>query len=188
MRGQTIRDNRFIKPVSTKKVEGAVLDLTLQETKDWLIVTHNEDDTVIQRIIDAAVMTLESYCKRPFTPTEVTVYMDFCKNPLYFPRLPAISVTDVSIKVDRGYTGYESLPLDDYEVFADELILETTGIVYLRYTAGYGPGELPEAIKLALLHEIAYRYENRGDKNLDLGISEAAETYLRPYVITQYTI
>lgn len=188
MQRQPIMDNRFMKPVESKRIVGGVLDISLNQVKEYLIITHNEDDAVIQRILDSVVERLEKYCKRPFTPTEITVYMDFCKNPLALPRLPIIELIDLAIKVERGYTGYEALALDDYEVFADEIILETTGIVYLKYKAGYSANELPESIKLAIYAEVAYRYENRGDKQLPADICQTAQEYLGPYIVTTYAI
>jgi hypothetical protein len=175
-----------MKPVEVKHLPDAVLDVTLPQVKDYLIVTHDEDDTVIQTILDAVVSRLESHCKRPFVYSEVTVFMDFIKNPLALPRLPFIQVIDLSIKVERGYTGYESLPLDDYEVFADEIILEQVGMILLKYKAGYAPGELPWGIRMAILAEVAYRYENRGDKALSPGLCETAEEYIREFIVTSY--
>jgi uncharacterized phiE125 gp8 family phage protein len=181
-------DNRFLSSVKTTRADGYDVDsiLTLDQVKNYLIVTHDEDNEVINQLLNAAIEKLESYCKRPFSESVVEMFMDVRNSTILFPRLPFISLTDVSIKVDRGYTGFEQLTSDEYEYFADELIVERIGTMYIKYKAGYASGELPDAIRNAILAEVAYRYENRGDKDLNPGICATAETYIAPFVVTSY--
>lgn len=186
MQKRATQDNRFIRPVTTTKADNYALDFSLNDVKGYLLVTHNEDDTTIQKIIEAVVSKLEQVTKRPFSYTRVTALMEVCQNPLFIPRLPVINMDYVGIKVDRGYNGYEALTTDEYEILGDELLLERLGVILFQYTAGYAPGELPSELKLAAFAEIAYRYENRGDKEISNDLCATAIKYIENYIVTSY--
>lgn len=186
MQNRIMPTNRFLKPVTTVKKDTYALDFSLQDVKDYLIVTHNEDDGVIQTIIDAVVSKLEQVVKRPFSYTAVNMLMEVCNATIHLPRLPIIEIDSVSIKTGKGYTGFEALTTDEYEFLGDDIILEQLGVMLVVYTAGYTPGNLPSELKNATFAEIAYRYQNRGDKTIDDGLCTTAMTYIQHLIVTSY--
>lgn len=181
-----MRANRFLQPVKVTAFAGATTEaqIPLQAVKDYLIVTHNEDDTLIASIRDAVIDQISELTKRPLIVSSVLMLMDVGNPEIKLPRLPYIEITAVSKRVEKN--SYEALTIDQYEVIASDLISEEIGILQIQYKAGYAVGQLPRSLILAVLSEVAYRYENRGDKQLSDGLCSTANQYIQNFVVSAY--
>lgn len=158
--------------------------LPLAEVKEYLIVGHDEDNTLISKIRDAVCRSLEEATKRPFIPSTVQFLMEVNNPVVPLPRLPIISIGTNNIRTEPGT--FEALATDKYEYLGDELIFEVTGIIDVNYTAGYVIGGLPDNLRLAALAEIAYRYENRGDKALPAEFCGTTTQYIANSIVSSY--
>ena len=181
-----IQHNRFLKSVSVSPQTGItyVDQLPLQKVKDYLIVSHDDDDAMITGLIDSVCAALSDATKRPYIPSDIVFYMEVNKADVLLPRLPIASITTVSKRT--GSNTYEDLTSDQYEFLGDSLILEETGIMVVTYSGGYAIGELPNALEIAALAEIAYRYENRGDKAIAGSFCATADAYIANYIVPYY--
>lgn len=165
--------------------------VTLQEAKDHLRVDGSTEDSLISSLIAAARQHLEETVSRSFVtqtwklylddfPVSKLVhipwgeYMDIEKRAILLPRPPVASVTSITYIASDGTT--QTLSTDDYDV---DLISEpariaeaegatwpttdnTVNAVTVEYQAGYGnAGEVPQAIKQAVLLLLSTWYENR---------------------------
>ena len=70
--------------------------------------------------------------------------------------------------------------IDDYILTANKLALKYPqwGEMVMVYEGGYV--NLPMALKEAMMKDVAYRYTNRGDINVD-GLSKEAQILASPY-------
>jgi hypothetical protein len=180
-----ITDNKFLTPVKVV-ADGANYEqqLPLTDVKDYLIVGHDDDNTLISKIRDAVCMLLEEQTKRPFIPSIVSFKMQVNNPTVPLPRLPIISISTLSIRTEPNTL--TPLTTDQYEYLGDDLIFECTGIIDINYKAGYAIGSLPVNLRLAALAEVAYRYENRGDKNLSPDLCATANQYITNSIVSSY--
>lgn len=158
-----------IKPVS------ATPDVvTVQEAKDYCRVDFNSDDTLFAQLIASSRERLEKYSGRVFLYSDCTaVYTQHGCG-------------------DRVLLAYsDNIVLPDDSVYKDHLMGESyidteDKVVLLEYKAGYVvdvSNKMPEWIKQAVLMDVAYRYENRGDISMNAAqINTEVTEYVAPYV------
>jgi uncharacterized phiE125 gp8 family phage protein len=161
--------------------------LTLQEAKEWLIVGHSQDDVIIRRLITAVRLMCESRTKRQFIACTVLVTANIVE-PFYLPRLPVVSVESVTIR-NPDTNIYDPVDTDKYYEDGETVVIKEY-TAYNRYQVNYTAGyeSLPEDLKQAMLHELAYRYENRGNLNVKSGLHETTVQMLTPYMNVRYSI
>lgn len=126
--------------------------VSLAEAKEWLKISPDisEDDTLIQMLITASRIICEKAANLSFIPRTVTATI---LNRLGHINLPYGPVTGTPTYTEDD---------DDLTAITDFNI--RTGYedrVIATYTAGYSV--LPKNLKTALLNQIAWSYENRGD-------------------------
>jgi uncharacterized phiE125 gp8 family phage protein len=156
--------------------------VTLAETKAHCRVDFTDDDALLTSLITAARMVIEDYCHISLVPKVVTLGIEAQEslqsiyaqpyqvrqnfNDFELPYGPVSSV-DVVTTVDSDGITVEALALNsDYFVYGTDFktikILNNFTNNTIVYRVGYGT--LPGPLRLAILNEILYRYENRGDE------------------------
>jgi hypothetical protein len=139
----------------------------------------DDDNTTFDDDLTRLIKQAREYCEEQtglsLIERTVTFYVDYY-SPFTIPFGPVTSFDSASIKT--GINEYEVQTVDDeYEVEA--------GIFYsyignwkwkLIYDAGYTSATIPQGLKLAILNEIAFRFENRGDVVL-LNTNELLQPY-----------
>ena len=157
---------------------------TLQEAKDHLKVDYSTDDTLITTLISSVRHQLEQYTGVSYVARQVDIIakLDGC-HAFELPYGPAASLPTITeLKVLAGVS--EVLLIDQYTTyggigdFIQIIPTERAGTFAITYTVGYTT--LPTALKQAVLHQIAYLYEHRGDEDIQ-GISPTATMLLKPF-------
>lgn len=158
---------------------GIVEPLTVQEVKDYLrlegfidnteslATDFDDDNTLISELITSARLRLEEYTGLSFIPK--TIEIEFTNGSGNF-AIPFGPVNEInSLEDSEGNT----ITASEYELSINKRVLKypTWSEMVLNYEAGYVT--LPKALKEAMLKEVAYRYINRGDINVD-GMSREA--------------
>lgn len=176
--------NRF-HSVDPSSVSGT--PITLTETKAHLNVTFTDDDTYLTALIAQCIDATEQYCGVSILSRTLTVLADIV-NEFELPYCPLAASTSAAIKTAANT--YTALVLNtDYEIDTalqfPRFIPYQFGRLKLVYTTGYG-ATLPTSLKLAVLNEISFRFENRGDStnryaSQNVGISEGAQALANPY-------
>jgi hypothetical protein len=181
-----IKDNRFLSRVSAtlQDLGSLATQFTLASLKDYLIVGHTDDDSLIGQIRDSVCTLIMEQTKRPLVPVTCEFLMEVNNPVVKIPRLPVDTINSVHEKVSQNT--YEALPTTDYELVGDDLVLEKTGIMRINYDGGYAISSVPEPLRLAVFAEVAYRYENRGDKNLPAELCGPANQYITNYIVSSY--
>jgi hypothetical protein len=145
--------------------ESTTEPVTLQEAKNWCRVDINDDDAIITALITAARIVCENYANLSFIERTVTAKIHNGLGNITLPFGPVVgditSITDI----------YDT-PLTDYTLqtpYGTDLTVV--------YDAGYAT--LPENFKTAILCQIAWMYENRGDAGIAVGLSELSKLLLK---------
>jgi uncharacterized phiE125 gp8 family phage protein len=159
---------------------GITEPVTLAEVKNYLRLegfindntsitpTFNDDNTYINGLIRASREALEEYTGLSFVIKTWQIEFDNYAGNFEIPFGPVLDIFELH---PQG----ESLASDEleYTTSSNKRILKTPeyGNLVMLYEAGYVT--LPKRLKDAMFKEIAYRYINRGDINVD-GISKEA--------------
>ena len=169
----------------------ADLPVTLAQAKAQLRVTFSDDDAEIERMLNAAIGTVENFTNTKIRLTTLNIIADlYCE--LELPYGPHIDVSSVTLQNGNG--AYDDQVLNT-DFFLDIIgtPAATGSNTFARFrpyrsgrtkivcTAGYG-ALLPDDLRAAILNELTFRYANRGDGIQPVvGICEAARRLAMPY-------
>lgn len=141
-------------------VAPAAEPLTLQETKEFLRIPHDDDDSRIADMIITARALAEQWLKRSLmTQSWKISFEDYLSGTIRLPMGPVQSITSVVATSEEGTP--TTLSASAYALSADKdaIVLEniiTSHRIDVTYVAGYGSaGQLPKPIKLGMLCHIA---------------------------------
>lgn len=145
--------------------------VTIQEAKEYCRVDFDDDDGLFARLIASSRLRLQEYTGRVFLAAncEAVYAQEGCGDRIALCYSDNIDLTDES-----PYFGL---------LIGENYLKTTDHEVNLTYTAGYAAANVPEWMKLAVLMDVAYRYENRGDVASAMsGINAEVREFLKPYV------
>lgn len=152
--------------------------VTLTEVKDHLKIDTSDDDTRLGALITECRKRIENYTGRAIGEQERIVIADLYEEF----EVPYSPVTELEAEFKSDISTYDAMTADDdYELEGADVSRFrpfTSGRWKLTYTCGYDEDTLPEDLRLAILNEIAYRWENRGDQG---NICDAARVLALPY-------
>lgn len=170
--------------------------VTLAEAKTHLRVTFNDDDVEIYRMITRARKYIENYCSISIVRQRIQVVANIC-GCWDLPLAPVVEVE--SVETRELYNGSGPLvyvPSDqDWSIDGDNFLsngypqhISTRDRFYpdnrTRVTYIAGMEMCPEDLKAAILAQLAFLYENRGETS-DKTSSEALEL-AAPYRILRW--
>src|SRR6185312_16122520 len=137
--------------------------VTLQEAKDWCRIDVPDDDSLITKLIKGARFICERYVNLSFITRTVTAKIHNGAGDINLPYGPV-----------NGTVNYYEL--DGTTVINDlDLTVGSGNNIIAVYTAGYADGTLPDDLRTALLDQIAWMYQNRGDTAIASGLSLASK-------------
>ncbi|MDX2073481.1 MAG: head-tail connector protein [Alphaproteobacteria bacterium] len=134
--------------------------LTLQETKEFLRIPHNDDDSRINDMIVTARSLAEQWLRRSLITQGWKVsFEDAITGTIRLPMGPVQSITSVVTTTVDGVP--LTIPTTAYllSVTQDAIVVDNIisgHRIDITYVAGYGSGsQLPKPIKLGMLQHIA---------------------------------
>lgn len=139
-------------------LENTTEPVTVQEAKDWLRIDISDDDTLVGSLITAARIICEQYTNISFITRTVTATLHNTLGGISLPYGPVNSITSVTER-DTAITDY-TMSGASFQRLVTVFEQEVTVV----YTAGYAT--LPKNLKTAILNQIGFLYENRGDDKL----------------------
>lgn len=138
--------------------ESSTYPVTLQEAKDYCRIGLSNDDVDITLMIKAATQTIEQYTKLSLITRTVTAIIS---NPCGYIELPFGPVTNTPTFANTtDEANKEFIGLDFIKVKNP-----TYEDMEIEYTAGYET--VPFDLKQAILAQILYLYEMRGDESTE---------------------
>jgi len=170
--------------ITTQPVEEPV---TLDEAKEQLHITHNDEDAYIGGLIAAARIHCEQVARRSFVTRTYTAILDGWPYMTRFelPYPPLLGVTSIKYTDQNGVQA--TFAASNYWVDGHSqpgrvaikstasypsVTLKEINAVEIAYTAGYGLAlDVPDIYKAAVRLMLAHLYENREAVTVAQGIS-----------------
>ena len=139
--------------------------VSIADAKNYCRVDFNDDDLLFARLIEASRQRLEKYTGRVFLRSNCSaIYAQESGGD----RVRLFFSDNIDLDASSDY--YLSLIGESYIDSTDELIK-------LNYIAGYDI--IPEWIKQAVLMDVSWMYENRGDVTVSAGqINNGTKAFL----------
>jgi len=153
--------------------------VTKDEVKAYCkLLTGTAEDTLLDIFITAAREQCEAYANIGFIPRTVTATITNLCGGIFLPYGPTESITSITDKDGNVLT------TDDYKIQGDQwkqlLTPKQDGLIVV-YGAGYGTTyDLPTELKLAILQQVFYLYQNRGEISNVTWTGIPIETTLSP--------
>lgn len=150
--------------------------ITLAQVKNYLKIDNILEDTLIASMITAARVQLETRLGRAFMRQMWSLYLDILPHngEIILPINPIISIEHLAVIDDEAT--YNDIASTDYiyDIKADPALVKVVGQlpnigseysgIRLQFWAGYGVSatDIPAPIVQAIMHLVAFWYENRG--------------------------
>lgn len=187
-------DRRSVRSASSNVYEpsftevGVTEPVTLAAAKAQMRVDFTDDDTLITGLITSCRKMIERYCAISLVTKTIVCPMDLLTT-IEIPWGPVRSITSF---VDSGgnaidMTGQATSILGPAPGYQR---IQPLGFQFynatLTYAAGYAAGTIDPDLVLAILNEMAFRYEDRGEaadtrKSVNPGICESARVIAESY-------
>lgn len=134
--------------------------LTLPETKEFLRISHSDDDGRITDMIITARSLAEQWMRKSLvTQSWKLTREDAVSGTLRLPMGPVQSITSVVVTPDGGSPETVDDSAYALSVSSDAIVIETvisSDRIDITYVAGYGTsGQIPKPIKLGMLQHVA---------------------------------
>ena len=153
--------------------------VTKDEVKAYCkLSTGTAEDTLLDIFITAARKQCEAYSNISFIPRTVTaIITNFCGG-IFLPYGPTGAITSVTDKDGTALTVDETYTIQG--TTWKQLLTPLQDGLTVVYAAGYANGSLPAELKLAILQQVFYLYENRGEISSVTRQGIPTETTLSP--------
>jgi hypothetical protein len=145
--------------------------VTLAEAKTWMKVDYNDDDDLITSMITAAREDIEQELSLKLVPSTASFYLDTTKCGEAVGTFPyALNLSQVGgvvVSLIQDGEADEVQTLNDDYYFNGSLKIANASTNKIAYTI---TPTVPQTIKEAIKMLVSYRYNNRGDQELQQGI------------------
>lgn len=180
----TLPPSPFNAVLDTSFDDGSITEpVTLSEAKLWCKIDVSEDDSLITALITTARQMCETYACISIISRTVTAVINNSCGGQFLPYGPVKSIT--SVTDGNGQT----IATTDYCLSGLKFKQILTPKYYrmtIVYTTGYET--LPQEFKNAIMQQVFFLYENRGEYEAQsrtgtavvLGLSSMAKTILKP--------
>jgi uncharacterized phiE125 gp8 family phage protein len=161
-------------PVTVSEVKNYLRLEGFIDNSESISSEFNDDDVLIGELITSARERLELFTGLSFIPKTYEIEFTNLAGNFEIPFGPVIDVNNV------WDSEGDSISTDDYSLSINNRLFKYPKWeeMIMNYEAGYVT--LPKGLKDAMLKEVAYRYINRGDENID-GISREAMVLASKY-------
>lgn len=153
--------------------------VTLDEAKQWMRVDLDDDDALITSLITVSRQLCEDYLNISLCTRTVTATIRNDNGNIYLPYGPVV-LTD-GVFTPTIFTDALGNAITEYRFNGIEfpsLVFPTYGVMVIKYDVGYTT--LPAKFKTAILQQLAYIYENRGDVSADANLLPIVKMTLKP--------
>ncbi len=145
-------------------VAPAAEPLTLTETKEFLRITHADDDARLTDMIATARTLAEQWLRRSLvTQSWKLTFEDDISGSVRLPMGPVQSITSVTTLTSEEVSTVVSTTAYALSANRESLVVESiiTGYrIEVVYVAGYGTSsQVPKPIKLGMMNHIASLYD-----------------------------
>ena len=176
-----------------KKIRPAVSvtePVTPTEAKTHCIIDHTDDDALITVLITRARAQVENKTRLSLVEKTVVLTVDL-KGCFKLPYGPVRSITTIERRqrLTDDDPDWDTLTNDEYRTEGEDfktIVNPLCGVYRISYTVGYtnsaGLFPIEEGLKQAVLEQVAFMYENRGDNNKAGKFSDQAAQSLAGHI------
>jgi hypothetical protein len=163
--------------------EGSVVEpVSLDEAKVWLQIDFTDHDLLLTSMITGAREDIEQELNLKLVDSTASFYADTTKNGEEISVFPYASsmawVSNVAVSLlEDGETDLTQIEDSDYYLNGT---LKINGVQRSKVEYTITP-VVPTAIKEAIKMLVAYRYNNRGDQEKQMGLPEDIERKVSKY-------
>lgn len=164
--------------------------VSLADVKAHLRVGHNDDDSVLLDLIDAATASVEEMCGRALV-TQTWVY-SFCDpgRVVSLPKLPVQTVTAITYYDRDGVV--QSADVNDFYLFKSDdfanlepksgsawpQTYDRDDAITVTFVAGYGSAsDVPAPIRTAITMLVGHWYDGAPADDVPFGVSDLVGLY-----------
>jgi len=167
-------ESGITEPVSVEEVKNYLRLEGFIESSESISSDFNDDDVLIEILIKSARERMEEYTGLSLIPKTWEIEFTNLAGGFEIPFGPVNQIN--GLYDDEG----DSISTDNYTTSSNlrKLKYPTYENMTMNYEAGYVV--VPRGLKEAILKEVAYRYINRGDENVD-GMSKEAMVLASKY-------
>lgn len=158
--GQTLGYTKSINSTTDEDI------VTLAEVKSFMSITHTDDDTLINTLLEMAIDLAERYTGLMIYRRTITLEYTQYANAVLLPWPPHVTVSEVRTKTLGEET---TLTSDEYFITGqDQKTLHLKNAVSYEglevdLTTGYGASGVPDSIKVAIMKTTLSQYEDRNN-------------------------
>jgi uncharacterized phiE125 gp8 family phage protein len=154
--------------------------VTLTEAKDFCKVDIGTDDTLITSLITASRVQLESYSGIGLVNHNIVATLNNINGDITIPYGPIYTINNIT-DIDGNVLILDTDYFLSGTIFK-KIRLPKSSYLVVNYDSGYSADNilLPEVLKLSILNQIYYLYDNRS-VDMDGGMSPIAKTLINPY-------
>ena len=158
-------ESGIVEPLTVAEVKNYLRLEGFIDDQESLSTDFDDDNTLIADLITSARVRLEEYTGLSFVPKTWEIEFTNGAGNFVIPFGPVIDIIELKDSEGNTITSYK-------HSFTKAILYEPMyeGMT-MQYEAGYTT--LPKGLKEAMYKEVAYRYINRGDINVD-GLSKEA--------------
>ena len=167
-------ESGLTEPVTVEEVKNYLRLEGFIDSSESISSEFNDDDVLIANLITSARERLEEFTGLSFIPKTWQIEFTNLAGNFEIPFGPVNTIN--TVLDDEG----DSISTDDFTTSLNKRVFKTPTYenMVMTYEAGYTT--LPKGLKDAMLKEVAYRYINRGDENVD-GMSREAMVLASKY-------
>jgi len=160
-------ESGITEPVTVEEVKNYLRLEGFIDSTESLSSEYDDDDTLIADLITSARERLEEFTGLSLIPKTWEIEFTNLAGNIEIPFGPVNEI--LYLYDDEG----DSISTDDFKTSFNKRVLKSPTLenMRLQYEAGYA--NLPKGLKDAIYKEVAYRYINRGDENVDAISKEA---------------
>jgi hypothetical protein len=156
------------------------IPVVLDEAKTQLHITYSEDNAEIIEMIKRAISQIETHCNISIVPQRIQWIADL-ESEWKLPLGPVIGIESVENRDSNAGSGVGgfSTTTTTWVSFGDSF----DPVVYCnRYRITYTAGmpTLSEDLRQAILKQVVWLFEHKGDEGLD-GLSKEVKDMVEPY-------
>jgi len=178
--------------METRTIEKADLDaVSIDDAMEHARITDDYDQVVVQMHLGAAHDIIEGYLNRQLSTTKMIGVEPEYRPVISLPYAPVTELQSVTCENDKGEEITLTKDVDykfDDVLFNVRFITDQSKNSYFKFTfvCGYADGEVPRAVKHAVLMMFATLYESR--ENDVIGASTQTISYPAQRVCKKYRL
>jgi len=150
--------------------------VTLAETKNFCRIDENRDDALVDGLIEAARVYVETKTGRQLIDATWKLYLPDFPSIIRLPRPPLDSITSITYVDSDGVTQTESATIYTADTKSEPAIVheaygqswsthrgDEDDSVIITYKAGYGSAvtDVPKALRIGVMMLVNHWYDNR---------------------------